>query len=57
MSYTDTGCYIGQMTEDQNCRQGQGIYYYPTKDIYFGSWDNDMFHGHGVYIFASGEVY
>ena len=38
-------------------REGQGIYRYPSADIYFGSWLNDCFSGQGVYIFSSGEIY
>ena len=25
--------------------------------MYFGSWRDDCFHGQGVYIFTSGEIY
>jgi hypothetical protein len=35
-------------------RQGKGIYFYKNGDIYIGEWFNDLFHGEGVYIFASG---
>ena len=38
-------------------REGQGIYRYPSGDVYFGSWLSDCFNGQGVYIFASGEIY
>lgn len=40
-----------------NIRHGQGIFFYPTGDVYFGGWKEEMFHGQGVYIFSSGEIY
>ena len=38
-------------------KMGKGIYYYPNGDTYLGDWENNAFHGQGIYIFASGERY
>jgi hypothetical protein len=54
-NYGDDSKYLGQMLGAD--RQGWGIYYYPTGDIYAGEWEGSTFHGTGTYIFASGERY
>ena len=52
ISYPDNGNYIGQVVNGK--RDGQGIFFYPSSDIYFGSWSQDSFHGQGIYVFSSG---
>lgn len=47
------GKYVGQLTVNQ-LREGKGIFYYPVGDAYFGDWNEDYFHGDGVYLFKSG---
>ena len=54
--YPDGGKYIGQLSARKE-KDGKGIYTYASKDIYFGGWKNDLFHGQGIYIFANGEIY
>jgi len=34
-----------------NLRDGQGIFFYITDDVYFGEWKGDLFEGTGCYIF------
>ncbi len=51
VSYQDGGEYIGQY---QECRVGRGIYSFPNKDIYMGSWKEDRFNGEGLYLYGNG---
>jgi hypothetical protein len=37
ITYPDGGYYIGQVS-DNKLRNGQGIYTYPTGEVYFGGW-------------------
>jgi hypothetical protein len=50
VTYPDGGEYIGQY---QECRCGKGIYSFPNKDVYMGSWKEDKFSADGLYIYAS----
>ena len=49
--------YYGEVNGQTYEKEGKGIIYYPNGDKYFGDWQNDKFHGEGVYVFASGEIY
>lgn len=49
------GFYIGQIDSNQQ-RNGKGLFKYHG-NVYFGGWKDDFFHGQGVYIFQSGEIY
>ncbi len=44
--------YLGMLKGkgDSLQKSGVGIYFYPTKDIYFGEWVNDEKEGSGIYI-------
>ena len=53
IGYPDGSRYVGQVREGQ-VRNGKGIYYYPSGDLYFGSWAEDEFSGAGVYMHGNG---
>lgn len=38
-------------------KNGQGIFFYPNDDAYFGSWKSELFDGQGIYMFSTGEIY
>ena len=38
-------------------REGEGIIFFPNKDVYMGGWKNDRFNGNGTYIFSTQERY
>lgn len=52
--YDDGGEYIGQYLE---CRHGKGMYSFPNRDIYLGSWKDDKFSGDGLYESFNGDKY
>lgn len=54
ISYPDGGEYIGQY---QDFRSGKGIYSFPNKDSYMGTWKEDKFSGDGLYVYTNGERY
>ena len=47
---------MGQLNT-QKQREGKGWFKYPVGDYFYGGWKMDVFHGQGVYIFHSGEIY
>ena len=46
---------MGEVVND--LREGVGIYYYKTGEVYAGQWTNNQLHGNGTYIFSNGEKY
>ena len=54
ITYEDGSEYIGQVTD---CKQGKGMYSFPNKDVYMGTWKSDKFHGDGIYMYNNGETY
>ena len=56
-NFKDRGLYIGELSP-KNLRHGKGIFYFEnTKDVYYGEWKDDLFHGLGTYFFESGDKY
>lgn len=56
LTYPDGGTYIGEVAHE-TVREGRGLYYYVTGDVYFGGWSKEKFEGQGRYMFISGETY
>ena len=40
IDYPDGGAYTGQIIN--NLKEGQGIFCYPSGDVYFGGWKNNQ---------------
>jgi hypothetical protein len=67
INFPDGGKYVGQVLSESGMKKmgtvlssvkdGQGIFFYPNGDVYFGAWKEELFNGQGVYLFATGEIY
>ncbi|KRX05525.1 hypothetical protein PPERSA_12703 [Pseudocohnilembus persalinus] len=44
--YIDGSIYIGQMSKDQ--REGIGIYYYQSGEVYAGEWRGNLLYGYNI---------
>ena len=51
----NSGKYIGQVVN--GIREGKGIYYWNTGEIYEGEWKNDKMEGKGIKHFQNGNIY
>lgn len=54
INYDDGGEYTGEYSE---FREGNGMFKFPNRDIYMGSWKMDKFEGEGLYEYAHGDRY
>ena len=47
IEYTDGGVYKGETKKlkKTKIKEGLGIYYAADGSVYFGEWDNDVYHG------------
>jgi hypothetical protein len=56
IEFEENSRYYGQIIED-GIRHGMGIFETEKGDIYMGDWQNDTYHGYGMYIYNEGERY
>ena len=47
--YSDGSAYKG-LVNDQNIREGYGVYYWPVKTYFFGEWKDGQREGMGIYL-------
>ncbi|WP_010414178.1 hypothetical protein [Leptospira inadai] len=40
-----------------DCKQGEGIYVYESRDVYFGRFTNEQRHGWGILAYSDGDKY
>lgn len=40
-----------------DAKDGQGVLYIADGSVYLGQWEENIYHGEGIYIYPDGERY
>ena len=57
ITYNDGSFYLGEFSQEFNCREGYGKILYLNGESYEGEWKNDVFYGFGIYSWPNGDKY